>query len=104
MKVCRTLAMGICLFSMGQSAFCDDIIGSALGTVTSPFVVTTGLAGTSIVVNMAKAQELGLDEADVAAIQQGRMTDTIRRLAKENDRSEEDTLHILQVELEIVSE
>src|SRR3990167_9493404 len=103
MKVCRAFAVGICMFSMGQFAFSHGD-GGVFATVTSPFLTTTGVAGTSTALDMAKAQKLGLDEADVEAIQQGRMTDAIRRLATENDRSEEDTLHILQAELALTPE
>lgn len=98
MRVRSALAAGIFVFFMGQSAFGNDIVGSSLGTVTSPFITTTGLGGTSTVADMEKAQKLGLDEADVDAIRHGHMTSSVREMAKDSNRSEQDTLRILQDE------
>lgn len=101
MKARSTLAAGIFALSMGQAAFGNDIIRSAFATVTSPFITTTGLGGTSTVADMEKAQKLGLDEADVDAIRHGRMTSSVREMARDSNRSEQETLRILQDEFGI---
>jgi hypothetical protein len=93
MKVLSKIAIGVLAFSMGQSALCAS-------TVISPFLTSSGLSGGTTAAEVNKAEKLGLDEADVLAIREGRMTENIRLLAKDNQKSEKEIMEILQAEFQ----
>ncbi len=95
MKVLKKVACCVFVLSMEQAAFCHPII-------ISPFLSTSGVSsGYTTAEEMARREELGLDQADMEAVREGRMTSRIREIAEESGKSDEQTLKILQDEFNV---
>ena len=92
MRVRSKLVCGILALSLTQSAFCLAIF--ALSATTVGFTTGGELAN-------YKAQEMGLNDADVQAIQANQLTAHIRDLFENEDKSDEEILAILRETLEI---
>ena len=93
MKTLNTIASCALALCVGQTVLGVD---AALGTVSSPFLTSTGLSSSAGGNNREAAEKMGLEEADVQAIRQGRMTDRIRSLASESKKTEVEAMQILQ--------
>ena len=92
MKIRSKIACAILALSLTQTAFCFACFMLSLMT-TGP---TTGQK-----YELMRAQEIGLDAAELEAIHAGHLTPHIRDIVEDANKSDEEILAILRETLEI---